>query len=64
VCITKTESDHERLDLCETVRVDLVLLNMKWLFMLEQYAEYDLLFVLQSEYLTDSNPKPFSNPNQ
>ena len=33
----------------------------KWLFVLEQYAKFDLLFVLQLEYLryTDPNPKPF-----
>jgi hypothetical protein len=27
-------------------------------------TEFDLLFVLQSEYLWDPNPNPFSNPNQ
>jgi hypothetical protein len=31
----------------------------KWLFVLEQYAEFDLLFVLQLEYLRYTDPNPF-----
>ena len=38
--------------------------STKWLFVLEQYAEFDLLFVLQLEYLRQTDPKPFFNPNQ